>query len=257
MLFDQQAFYLLLTICGINHDGTLESIVAATQKHWLIPRNKPVPLEGTTYPIAHSARIRELLSQLGYIEAIKPLKIHYDYVVFLGGEIPTMEPRIDYLLKLCKEELRFNKLIFHCGLQNIPLEDGEWASAYTELSEVNAARTLLKRARAEETCKVPITFVEIPMQKTEYGLKNPNTLDGVHAWLATQPEPGSCLIISSQPYIHYQDAVFKTAMSASFAIETVGTAAASTIPISEMLDYVTRHLYQELQRLKALQTRNM
>ncbi len=88
-------------------------------------------------------------------------------------------------------------------------------------------------------------FIDIPLLQSQEGMRHPTTQDGVVRWLATDPQHGSCLVISSQPYIRYQHAVFLSHMPASFPIETVGPAAGKDIPTSLVLDSITRHLYQE------------
>ncbi len=233
----------LLAVCGVEHEGTFESMLAATQRQWLIA-HPHLQEEGATYPLHQQTRINELVEKLGYVNEIFPVKRFYDYAIILGGETPTMEPRFGYLQKLWQQGIRFGSLIFHSGIHAMP--DYDFHKNYTE---AEALRSLYKNAGlAERFPAIPHIFVDIPLQETATGVRNPTTADGVKHWLSANPQPGSCLVISSQPYVHYQHAVFCSYMPSSFTIETVGSRCAPTIFISDILDSITRHLYQENQR---------
>ena len=73
----------------------------------------------------------------------------------------------------------------------------------------------------------------------------PNTKDALVAWLATNPSPGKCLVISAQPYVAYQHSVFVTYMPKEFAIQTVGPATTEFMHTGVYFDTLTRILYQE------------
>ena len=238
-LTQHRDFLELLTLCGISHDSTFESILAATQKRWLVAEPHGHK-EGTTYPLDHQERIKELACKLGYVEEISPAQTFYDYGIVLGGQTLTMEPRFAYMDELWQRGKKFGALVFHSGVHIMPDFD-----ANTGSTEAEALRILYRKYHLEEKFPgIPHIFVDIPLVSTADATRNPTTADGVHYWLSLKPRPGSCLIISSQPYIHYQHAVFCSYMPPSFSLETVGPTCADYVRVSDILDSITRHLYQ-------------
>ena len=75
--------------------------------------------------------------------------------------------------------------------------------------------------------------------------RRPNTADTIKLWMHANPEPGLSLIISSQPYVHYQDAVLRAYLPAEFTLEVVGKKARSVVSDGKHLDNLARWLYQE------------
>jgi hypothetical protein len=100
--------------------------------------------------------------------------------------------------------------------------------------------------------KIPVQLISAPMISEESGiLRRPLTADTLSAWLATNPTPGTCLAISNQPYVAYQQTVLKTLLPSDFSVQTVGAATSEpTEKISIMLDTLARILFQELQFLQ-------
>ena len=74
-----------------------------------------------------------------------------------------------------------------------------------------------------------------------------STADTFIDWLKQNPESGSCLVISNNPYIGYQDLVARTFLPSDFKIETVGSQGSGE-KVSVYLDNLARWLYQEKQR---------
>jgi hypothetical protein len=66
-----------------------------------------------------------------------------------------------------------------------------------------------------------IVFINAPKKPNG---SRPTTHDTVDAWIATNPKPGSCLSISSQPFVYYQEITMKNALEKhpDFGIEGVG-----------------------------------
>lgn len=232
----------LLTLCSIEYESSQEDLLEATQKRWLIDSNDMEHIEGATYPLASSKRIKELAYKLGYGEEKAPGQLGYDYVIFLGGETETMMPRLLYLEKLSQLGIQLSTLIFHAGEHSLPSYDRN-----KNVTELKALQKLYQQAGlAKKFSQMAHHWIAIPLQNG----RNPNTADGIITWLAHKPRPGSCLVISSQPYIRYQHEIFKMYMPSSFTIETVGPACDTAVPVSEILDSITRHFHQQHCNLK-------
>ena len=86
-------------------------------------------------------------------------------------------------------------------------------------------------------------------QKSDGTISRANTEDTLRHWLTTDPIPGTCLAVSSQPFVGYQHSVARTVLPVNFEIETVGDISAEDEPLAVYLDTVARWLYQEKKRL--------
>lgn len=80
-------------------------------------------------------------------------------------------------------------------------------------------------------------------------LVRPTTGDTVDSWLQSNLISGSCLVISNNPYVGYQDSVVRTLLPNDFKIETVGNKCSLSVVIAVYLDNLVRWLYQEQKRL--------
>ena len=65
-------------------------------------------------------------------------------------------------------------------------------------------------------------------------MKRPNTKNTICQWLATGPQPGSCLVISTQPFIGYQEAIFKYILPSEFEIEAIGPGTNNRYPNADL-----------------------
>jgi hypothetical protein len=85
------------------------------------------------------------------------------------------------------------------------------------------------------------------MQQAQNGtLRRPNTQDTIDEWLRSyNPQPGSILALSNQPYIGYQDAVLRKALPKTFDVETVGNACSNNTKSTVIIDSLARWIYNE------------
>ena len=83
------------------------------------------------------------------------------------------------------------------------------------------------------------------MIKTAKGERRPNTTDTIVDWISRSPKPGSCLVISNQPYVLYQGAVVRV-VCPQFQVDTVGKAARPEgLKSVDVLDSIAKWLYGE------------
>ncbi len=262
----QPALVELLQELGIKHDGTLASIVPITQQLWLRkPGTERWHME-EKYANKRT-RILELFDRLGCIQEIKPANESYTHAVMLGATMHSMRDRFAYIIKCWNSGVRFDELVFLVSerpldrQQEATLDPSnhptlpyktDWQDVTHEwpATEHDAMQLIYNQtALPEKLASVPATFINTPMQKADHGkLQRANTADTIHAWLATNPKPGACLVVSDQPYVGYQDAVVRTYMPREFAVQTVGAAEDNPPRIPVFLDTLARWLYQEQQR---------
>lgn len=249
---------------------TLPRIVEVTQKEWLRK-------SGTERWHIEEKKIEDrdcviaLLDQLCLFKEMNPHKLHYNYCFIFGGTATTVRSRLAYMLRLWEKGVRFDTLIFLGGERRLDAEQ-ESASILVDRTQMllpircNWVETALPTTETEMMKfifnqislpsgfdQITIEFVDTPMQKQDNGtMRRPNTGDTIAHWLGSDPVLGSCLFISNQPYVGYQDAVIRTYMPAAFEIDTVGAyVEPEKQQIDVALDTLARWLYQENLRRKS------
>lgn len=254
----------LLSAFNVQHDGTLKDIVVQTQKEWLRKPGKE-RWQVDEVKVEDKEKVLELLEKLKCVGEVKPKSNDYDYALIMGATAGTMKLRISYLLNLYNKGIRFKTMVFLVGERprDINLEtqdtflvntnDGlkikeNWNFKDLPKTETEMAKLIFDQIDLPEEFKnnVKVIFVDTPMQPTKEGqLRRPNTGDTVIWWMKLEPKAGTCLVISNNPYVGYQDTVARTLLPKKFSIETVGSAASRNEKVSTYLDNAARWLYQE------------
>lgn len=258
----------LLSLLGVNHDGTLASIVASTQKQWLRnPDQERWHMAEISVP--QKERIKSLLGMLYLQEEIKPIKKNYDYCLMLGATVQRVRTRFAYLLDLHKQGVTCQQIIMLGGKRRLDekiesatqlldahntdlLFKKDWQlNQALPTNETEMMRMVVDQTDLPADFAKKIIFIDTPMQSNGDGapMRRPNTGDTIKQWLKSHVKPGSCLAISNQPYIGYQDSVIRTFLPESFSLETVGPRAEDDSTIAATLDSIARWLYQENIRL--------
>lgn len=255
----------LLALTGVQHDGTLQGIVQATQKAWIRPADKERWQMGEQFE-GLKEKTLPLFEQMNLLQEVNPSAQVYDYALFNGSTVPNMRARLAELLKIYNNGVRFKKLVVFLGDRPLdpvrepesiffdrkngvlPIREDWKEPAVLPKTESDMGHMLLDQAILPAGFKelVEIEFVDTPMQKNNDGsLRRPNTGDTVNLWLTRNPKPGTALAISSQPHVNYQHAVLETLLPESFTIDTVGGAVKHPIHVGNFLDNLARWLYQE------------
>lgn len=227
----------LLTLMNVPHNGTHESIVAETQARWIRPAGKEL-WQIPDLP-EKKEKIIEYADQLGFIQERLPSKQRYNYGIVMGATVFTIQKRLQFLVQLWKRGTRFDKIVFLTGER--PLDPVIESLADVCKTESQAAHYIWEHMEIPPKMRaLPITFIDHPMK----GSVRPSTADTVGAWVKTEPAPGSCLLISNQPYCLYQDAVSRKLFPQPFDIETVGEEASlKSLNAAVILDTIARYLY--------------
>jgi hypothetical protein len=250
----------MLALFNVPHDGTLKSIVDATQKVWLRPKDKERwQVEDVLKDKAE--HVIPLLEKLGCINAIVPQSKQYTYALILGATAPAMRNRLAYLLQRWQAGVTFDALIFLLSERPAdPVRESKevlLSSTTLPIKKEWQFNGMLPRNEYEvmrfiyDQADLPAGFAAIPVffvNGADNNKKNANTMDTIIAWLSTKPEPGSCLFVSSQPYVGYQDSAVRTLMPSAFKVETIGAAASKNDKITSYVDTIARWLYQEQKR---------
>ena len=267
-----EALKTVLAMGNVPHDGTRGQIVAQTQKLFMRPSNKE--RYQIDDPLAHRrAEFEPLLNDLGLVGEVKPQQRSYDYALLNGGTVDTMRERLAYLCKLWNEGVQFKHLVLLSGERPLFTDietdevlegkhqqllsmraDWKFDTAKKPKTEMEALQMIYEQTQLPaDFRKVPVITVSCPMKKDAQGvLRRPTTKDTYQQWMAMNPQPGSCLLISTQPFVGYQDVTARCVIPDTFKLETVGPDEhEKNGKISVMLDSLARWLYQESELLKA------
>jgi len=269
----------LLDLLKTPHDGSLQSIVTATQKAWLRQSGKERWQVDELYP-----EMRETLTpyfkELGLFDEIKPSKKHYDYIVLLGSTVSSFRDKMAHMITLWQRGIRFNQVIMLGSERKLDpiIESKEIlldaqnpylpvrADWHYDSKPITTEYEMLKMVYDQadlpaELRAIPVTTINAPNTINPDGaVKRATTDDTIFAWLKENPTPGSSLFISHQPFIWYQDSAVRTFMPETFEIETVcpKIERESGSPLCEngvkanleILDALARFLYQENLRVQ-------
>ncbi len=231
----------------ISHDGTLSSMVDATHAAgW----QRPLQVERWQVPDLSTEQrgiVLSYASKLGLLEARYPKNTHYNYAVVMGGATFRMEKRLNFLKELWNRGHRFDHIVVLSGER--PLDPKVEKIPEGCKSECEATHAIWKTMDfPPEIRNLPITFVDTPMIPIYMGKRRPGAADTIAKWVKMNPKPGTCLIISNQPYINYQEATVRLLLPKGFALEAVGPGAVpAELNANDILDSVARWLYQEQQ----------
>jgi len=239
-------------------DISLDSLNVIAQKIFLRPANlerKDIVEDDNKFSSYVTNDLWKLFAAIGDIGSIYPTQQKYMYMIINGSTVQNMRQRIQALINLMNESkvqiFPSTQLVFLSGerdlfpeetkavlLNSAPLlQNPDWKGPATlPVTEDQAAEFIWDQALLPDALrKAQISFVKA--KKTEYidaktgvkTFKRPTTADTVLKWIADfKPEPGACLAISSQPFVHYQEAttygIFKKLglLNKGFTVEAVG-----------------------------------
>lgn len=229
----------------IEHDGTLTSMINATQAAgW----QRPLQVERWQVPdlnVEERGIVLSYATKMGLLESRYPQKKHYDYAVIMGGATFRMEKRMQFFQELWNAGYRFDRIVLLSG--DRPIDPAVEKLPEGCKTETEAAHAMWKmRDLPAEIRNIPTLFVDMPMVPIYRGKRRPSSADTIAKWIKTHPKPGSCLFISNQPYINYQEATARLLIPKGFTVEMVGPGAVpAELNAADILDSIARWLYQE------------
>lgn len=254
----------LLKITEQSHNGTLSSIVQATQEKntgW-IRTGERWNKQTKQFSLGQRKKIKELAHRLGYIQSKSPSKYKYDRVLLLGAASLRIESRLNYLIDLWKKGVRFDKIIMLGSTRSLdaPEEDAMLKPKVIEKGLEENETGLMKYIYnylidiPKEMHSIPILWIKADGKNG----KRPNTNDTIESWITTDKrlsEKMAILSISNQPHASYQGTVIDTYLKKHQAplhlySEVVGEESSifskeepNDQEIAILLDAIARHLY--------------
>lgn len=260
----------LLELTSLAPIDNPAQLIEATQHQYLRPKNLErwqwAPLQFGE----HQEEILALLKELGYIDAIHASGHTYQGALVLGGTLTSMRQRIAFLLEEWQRGVRFAKIIGLTGDRArfvdeesapvlfdknngiLPLKSEIQASKMLPENELELMKFLFNKSELpDEFSQVPIVYVDARKNAhSDPSNKRITTLDTIRAWLKDhKPEPGKYLVVSSQPYIIYQDSVAHAVSPRALQLESIGPKEVhGPFTIQNALDAIARALYQNYHR---------
>jgi hypothetical protein len=164
----------------------------------------------------------------------------------MGATVFRMDLRMQSLAKLLQHGLQYQDIVFlsgmrvttdnekkYCNDNSWDLVPGVEADAYPYL--------FLKYGISLEKIVAICASETVKPDGTTY---RPTTADTVVKWLMKNPTPGKVLVISNQPFCHYQKVVTETLLPKTFTVDVAGDKASEDTTVAIYLDTLARTIYQ-------------
>jgi len=236
----------VLKLTGVTYDGTLQDLVKATQKSWLRPAGKE-RWEIEEQP--HEQKRKDLIplfKSMGLVDECKLQETSYDYVLFMGATVFRMALRMETLHEVLEKLTSYKNIVFLSGCRY--LTDNEKQFLTKRGWETFVPTEVGVYPRMFEESKIPmqktVCINSLETKRADGTTYRPTTADTVNDWLKTAPGSGSALVISSQPFCHYQKIVTESLLPKEFKVAVVGVKAPEDTTVAVYLDTLARTLYQ-------------
>ncbi len=236
----------LLRLTDLKWDGKdVKQLVEITQKGWLRTAGK----ERWDAESIHQDKVEKLqplFKKMGLVEACSPACQSYDHILFMGATVFRMDLRMLSLAKLLNHGLQYTDIVFLSGARALQenekqfLVEKKWSVIPTTEAGVYPEMFIDHGIALNN-----IVFIDAPETVKPDGTKyRPTTADTVIKWLMTNPTPGKCLVISSQPFCQYQKVVTETLLPKTFTVDAAGDKAPADTTVAVYLDTLARTIYQ-------------
>lgn len=187
-----------------------------------------------------------LLQELGFTNEVRAANDHYDYALVLGATKSVMEERLDFLYEEYLRGVRFDTIVLLSGARDLDPE----IETYPEGLKTEYELLIYLFDRHPLKQLVPYVAIDSPKQLLENGtLRRPTTASTITDWLKTRPAAGSCLAVSNQPFVNYQEAVLCCLLPAPFKVEVIGPNETRKYPLAIYLDLFAKQLKYEQEML--------
>ena len=248
-----ELIFKIAQLTGIYEKHDLASLIKATQNIWRRPLGSEIEDLQPRF-VQHTQKLRQLCNQIGICVPILPRMKAFKYGLVLGGAAATMHARLLFLENLIANgTVTIEQLVLLASNRPISMAaacEMEDVSRYLRDTSHLSTETDIVKALIHSTDlfpiikKIPMIFTQSVAETHDTRARTGNT---VIDWLQTNPQPDTCLAISTAPFICYQHLTLRTLLPASFSIETCGPidpCMTSDIEVDVCLDSLARALYQ-------------
>lgn len=233
-----------------NEFGLTDSdLLNATQKNWL---RKPNQERWDMQELTLNQReiVIRWAESHGLFREGFPSKKTYDQAIIFGAATPAMQKRLEYLIQLWNDGIRFDQITWLTGER--PLDPKVDDCLNECKTEADAAKVIWERASLPEEMRfLKVVFIATPPQKQRDSFRKANTQDTLVNWLECYPSHCSVFFVSNQPFCLYQSAVANSVIPDEYTFEVVGPSANPNghhAMAAVVLDTLARFLYEEAAR---------
>ncbi|MRI33596.1 hypothetical protein EOPP23_11420 [Endozoicomonas sp. OPT23] len=237
----------ILDLLHIPHTQTPAGIIKASQIWRRKPDQERWELKDLPLDTQQKNQLLSKVQDLGFAKEIKPRTNHFDYALLLGATVPRMKDRLNHLINLWQQGLRYNRLVFLVSNRTLnsrgDLMKPEQNESMPE-TETEGALWLYKNQNLPEAMKqVPAEYIDTPETWNGSYWRRANTRDTLKAWLKQNPDSGKALVISDQPNSLYQFEVVRQELPDDFTIELTAGKASDSVPAVLYLDALALWLH--------------
>lgn len=189
------------------------------------------------------------LTKIGMIDQICPEQKQYDYVLVMGGLKATFSQKLDYLVQLFDKGYTCTTIVLLAGAR--PLQALE-KSGLPETIETEAQMMEYVYLHSDLKNHAHILVTAPMIKKGDGTLQRPNTDDTLRSFIELNNRPGSCLVISFNPYIMRQTKVAQNILTSSgYQVTGAGRAAdLEKLDIIMLMDELARTIFEETKAIQ-------
>lgn len=179
-----------------------------------------------TLSVGQKEKLLNIFDTLGYVDTVYPRYKEYDFICIQGSTVPTMRQRVMFLARLVNEKkltitphtqivfLAGERKLFSSETPEVLLDTSPWEAnpLWQEpdtlpLDEKEAALWVWEQLNLPPALREkPIVLIN---GKKRAGESRAQTIDAALEWVTMEAVRGKVLMISSNPYIPYQETVMK------------------------------------------------
>ena len=265
----------LLDELDVPHSMDLNSIINASQRWRRKPDQERWEMPDIKLDFQKQQKVMAHLHKIGLVDELKPASQHFEYALLLGATVPRMEIRLNQLVKLWHEGVRFNQIVFLVGQRPLTAGIDQVDSLIDRVIGKNAPEKARKNARPQtetegarlvftmtrmpdEMRRLPVIYIDTPRYWQDTYWQRANTRDTLERWLQEykapngKPAGGKALVVSDQPHALYQHEVVRQALPETFTTEITGGAAGSETRTVIFLDALALWLHNLQKRVSAI-----
>ena len=265
----------LLDELDVPHSMDLNSIINASQRWRRKPDQERWEMPDIKLDFQKQQKVMAHLHKIGLVDELKPASQHFEYALLLGATVPRMEIRLNQLVKLWHEGVRFNQIVFLVGQRPLTAGIDQVDSLIDRVIGKNAPEKARKNARPQtetegarlvftmtrmpdEMRRLPVIYIDTPRYWQDTYWQRANTRDTLERWLQEykapngKPAGGKALVVSDQPHALYQHEVVRQALPETFTTEITGGVAGSETRTVIFLDALALWLHNLQKRVSAI-----
>ena len=262
----------LLDDLDVPHSLDLDSIINASQRWRRKPDQERWEMPDIKLDFQKQQKVMAHLHKIGLIDELKPSSQHFDYALLLGATVPRMEVRLNQLVKLWREGVRFKQIVFLVGQRPLTAGIDQIDTLIDRVTGKNASEKARKNSRPqtetegarlifeltrmpEDMRRLPVIYIDTPRYWQDNLWQRANTRDTLERWLQEykapygKPTGGKTLVVSDQPHALYQQEVVRQALPETFTTEITGVAAGDETRTVIFLDALALWLHNLQKRV--------